>query len=89
MNPQKIKFLISGKMMNQIQLYPMIRKYSKEFLNEYIQKKEVLYNIYIYVIPNGLGNDEIIIGVFVLVIEADKEKLNIINNYYIVYIKLI
>ena len=43
--------------MNQIQLYPMIRKYAKEFLNEYIKKKEVLHNIYNYIIPNGLGND--------------------------------
>ena len=65
----------------------MIRKYAKEFLNEYIKKKEVLHNIYNYIIPNS--NDEKIIGVFVLVIEADKEKWNIINNYYIVYIKLI
>ena len=51
----------------------MIRKYAKEFLNEYIKKKEVLHNIYNYIIPNS--NDEKIIGVFVLVIEADKRKM--------------
>ena len=72
MSPQKI--LIGGPVMNQTQLYPMIRKYAKEFLNEYIQKEEVLHNIDNYIIPNGLGNDAMIVGAFALAIEADKEK---------------
>ncbi len=71
MNPQK--FLICGNLMNQTQLYTMIRKYGIEFLYEY-KKEEVLHNIYNYFFWNGLGNDVMIIGIFALVIEADKEK---------------
>ena len=36
MSPQKI--LIDGPVMQQTQLFLMIRKYTKEFLNEYIKK---------------------------------------------------
>jgi len=60
--------------MQQTQLFPMIRKYTKEFLNEYIKKNEVINDIDNYIVPNGLGSDAMIIGAFALAIEADKEK---------------
>ena len=72
MSPQKI--LIGGPVMQQTQLFPMIRKYTKEFLNEYIKKNEVINDIDNYIVPNGLGSDAMIIGAFALAIEADKEK---------------
>ena len=72
MSPQKI--LIGGPVMQQTQLFPMIRKYTKEFLNEYIKKNEVLHDIDNYIVPNGLGNDAMIIGAFALAIEAYKKK---------------
>ena len=53
-------------MMNQTQLYTMNRKYGIEFLYE-LKKEEVLHIIYNYFFRNGLGNDEMIIGVFDLV----------------------
>ena len=50
-------------------------------------KKKKFYILFIIIFFwNGLGNDEMIIGVFTLVIETDKEKWNIIYNYYIIYI---
>ena len=39
LSPKKI--ILGGGVMHQKQLFPMIHKYTQEFLNGYIQKEEV------------------------------------------------
>jgi len=54
------------------QLFPLIHKYTQEFLNGYIQKNEILNDIENYIIPPGLGNDAGIVGSIALAVEAVK-----------------
>ena len=72
LSPQKI--ILGGPVMKQTQLFPMIYEYTKEMLNNYIQKKEILQNIENYIISPSLGNDAMLIGAFALAINAEKEN---------------
>lgn len=49
------KVILGGGVMNQPQLFPSIRKYTIQFLNGYIHKKEVSENINQYIVPPSLG----------------------------------
>ena len=60
--------------MKHTHLFPMIYEYTKEMLNNYIQKKEILQNIENYIISPGLGNDAMLIGAFALAINAEKDN---------------
>ena len=70
LSPKKI--ILGGGVMMRKQLFPLIHKYTQEFLNGYIQKNEILNDIENYIIPPGLGNDAGIVGSIALAVEAVK-----------------
>ena len=70
LSPKKI--ILGGGVMMRKQLFPLIHKYTQEFLNGYIQKDEILNDIENYIIPPGLGNDAGIVGSIALAVEAVK-----------------
>ena len=59
LSPQKI--ILGGGIMRQAQLFPLIRKYVLENINEYIDTKE-LRNINSYICPASLNSNEGVIG---------------------------
>ncbi len=63
LSPQKI--ILGGSVPKQKQLFPMIHKYVKEFLNGYINTKEI-ENIEDYIVYTELGDNAGIIGTLVL-----------------------
>ena len=59
LSPQKI--ILGGGIMRQAQLFPLVRKYVLENINEYIDTKE-LRNINSYICPASLNGNEGVIG---------------------------
>ena len=59
LSPQKI--ILGGGVMNQPQLFPLIRKYVQENVNEYLDTKE-LRNINSYITPAALNGNQGIMG---------------------------
>ena len=55
LSPQKI--IMGGGVMKQQQLFPLIRKYVQEFLNNYVYKREILEKIDKYIVYPGLGDE--------------------------------
>ena len=60
LSPQRI--IMGGGVMKQQHLFPRIRKYVQEFLNGYVQKKEILEKIDEYVVYPGLGDEAGFVG---------------------------
>ena len=58
--------IIGGGVMNQQQLFPMIRERVKELLNNYIQTTEVIDHIDTYITPPALGERSGILGAIAL-----------------------
>ena len=51
------KIIMGGGVMKQQQLFPLIRKYVQEFLNDYVYKREILEKIDEYIVYPGLGDE--------------------------------
>ena len=60
LSPKKI--ILGGGVMHKKNVLPAVHKYTKEFLNDYIQKDEVTKNIDSYIITPGLGDNAGIVG---------------------------
>ena len=73
LSPQKI--ILGGGIMRQAQLFPLIRKYLVENINEYIDTKE-LRNINSYVCPASLNGNAGVIGALKLADMAAAEEEN-------------
>ena len=59
LSPQKI--ILGGGVMNHAELFPMVRKYVLEYINGYIETKELL-NINSYITPASLNGNEGVVG---------------------------
>ena len=59
LSPQKI--ILGGGVMSQTQLFPLVRKYVAEYINDYITTKE-LRNMNAYVSPAALNGNQGIMG---------------------------
>lgn len=68
------RFILGGGVMQQMQLFPMIREYVQELLNGYIQKHEIIVNIKNYIIPPKLGTDVGLLGAAVLSMRKEKVR---------------
>ena len=65
LSPKKI--IIGGGVAKQKQLFPMIFKYVREFLNGYVQKDEILTDkIAEYIVSPGLGDNAGVCGALAL-----------------------
>lgn len=72
LSPKKI--ILGGGVMKQRQLFPMIHRYTLEFLNGYIQKDELLNDIENYIVSPGLEDNAGICGALALAKLAIDEK---------------
>ena len=70
LSPQKI--ILGGGIMNNAQLFPMIRKNVLEYINDYIDTKE-LRNINSYITPSALNGNQGVMGAIKL---AERELLD-------------
>ena len=66
LSPKKI--ILGGGVMHKKNVLPAVHKYTKEFLNDYIQKDEVTKNIDSYIILPGLGDNAGIVGAIALAV---------------------
>jgi fructokinase len=68
LSPQRV--ILGGGIMEQNQLFPMIRKNIQKMLNGYIQANDILKEIDSYIVPPGLGNQAGVMGAIALAIET-------------------
>ena len=52
--------------MEQAQLFPLIRKYVQNILNDYIAATEILEDMEGYIVPPGLGSKTGVLGAIAL-----------------------
>lgn len=64
LSPQRI--IMGGGVMEQKQLFPLVRQKTLERLNGYVQSPVILKNIDSYIVPPGLGNKAGILGAIAL-----------------------
>lgn len=69
LSPQRV--ILGGGIMEQTQLFPMIRENVQQMLNGYIQTNEILKEIDHYIIPPRLGKQAGVLGAIALAIETD------------------
>jgi len=58
--------ILGGGVMQQSQLFPMIRSKVLELLNGYLQSKSILEDIDHYIVPPGLGSRSGVLGAIAL-----------------------
>ena len=74
LSPQRI--IIGGGVMEQKQLFPLVRKKVVTMLNDYIQSPEIVKNIDNYIVPPGLGKRAGVLGAIALAMqESGHHKL--------------
>jgi fructokinase len=64
LSPQRI--IMGGGVMEQPQLFPLIRRKTQELLNGYVQSPEILERIDQYIVPPGLGHRAGVLGAMAL-----------------------
>lgn len=62
--PQRI--IMGGGVMDQAQMFPLIRAKTQEFLKKYVQVPEILENIDSYIVPPALGGHAGVLGAIAL-----------------------
>lgn len=68
LSPQRI--IMGGGVMDQQQIFPMLRQEVQTLLNGYVQKAEILEHIDDYIVPPGLGNRAGVLGAIALAMNA-------------------
>ena len=68
LSPQRI--ILGGGVMDQQQLFPMVRQKTLQLLNGYVQSPAILDNIESYIVPPALGNQAGVLGAIALGITA-------------------
>jgi len=70
LSPERI--ILGGGVMNQPQLFPLVRQKVLESLNGYVQHLQILENIEKFIVPPGLGNQAGVLGAIALAMDAFK-----------------
>jgi fructokinase len=68
LSPQCI--IMGGGVMDQQQIFPMVRREVQQLLNGYVQKAELAERIDAYIVPPGLGNRAGVLGAIALAMDA-------------------
>lgn len=74
LSPKKV--ILGGGVMNQQQLFPLIRSEVCKNLNGYVQSEEILDRIDSYIVPPGLGENAGLAGALALGLKALKQSRN-------------
>ncbi|MDP2731254.1 MAG: ROK family protein [Dehalococcoidales bacterium] len=70
LSPQRI--ILGGGVMQQSQLFPMVRKMVQQILNEYLPAPEIVTDIDSYIVPPGLGRRAGVLGAIALAAESEQ-----------------
>lgn len=70
LSPQRI--IMGGGVIDQQQIFPMLRKEVQTLLNGYVQKAEILEHIDDYIVPPGLGNRAGVLGTVALAMDSGR-----------------
>ena len=70
-SPQRI--IMGGGVMDQQQIFPMLRQEVQTLLNGYVQKAEILEHIDAYLVSPGLGNRAGVLGAVALAMDAAEQ----------------
>jgi fructokinase len=70
LSPQKL--ILGGGVMEQPQLFGMVRQNVQEMLNEYVRAKQILKDIDNYIVPPKLGKQAGVLGAIALAIHAHR-----------------
>ena len=62
LSPERI--ILGGGVMEQPQLFPMVRRQTQAYLNGYVQSPVILTDIDSYIVPPALGNRAGVLGAF-------------------------
>jgi fructokinase len=73
LSPQKI--ILGGGVMEQPQLFKLVRQEVQDLLNKYIQVPEILEHIDSYIVPPALGNQAGVLGSIALAKYAESENV--------------
>jgi fructokinase len=68
LSPQRV--IMGGGVMEQPQLFPLVRRKVQELLNEYVQAAEILAGIDTYIVPPALGGRAGVLGAIALARDA-------------------
>ncbi|MDO9128525.1 MAG: ROK family protein, partial [Anaerolineales bacterium] len=68
LSPQKV--ILGGGVMQQAQLFPLIRRDVQTLFNGYLQSPAILKNIDDYIIPPALGERAGVLGALALAMDA-------------------
>jgi fructokinase len=72
LSPQRI--IMGGGVMEQLQLFPMLRREVQTLLAGYVQHVNILEDIDEYIVPPGLGNRSGMLGAIALAMQAEVSK---------------
>jgi fructokinase len=72
LSPHRV--VLGGGVMNQAQLFPLIRRELAGLLNRYIQKRELLDQMDQYVVPAQLGGNAGVLGALALALDAQVDE---------------
>jgi fructokinase len=72
LSPRKI--ILGGGVMQQEQLFPLIRKETQQLLNGYVASPSILSGIDDYIVPPGLGNRAGVLGAIALAQKILKQE---------------
>jgi fructokinase len=72
LSPQRI--ILGGGVMEQSQLFPLIRENTVTLLNGYVQSPQILEHVDEYLVPVALGGKAGIMGAFVLAERAHEKN---------------
>ena len=67
-SPERI--ILGGGVMQQPQIFPLVRQRTLQSLNGYVQHPEILENISQYIVPPALGNHAGVLGAIALARQA-------------------
>lgn len=72
LSPERI--ILGGGVMEQPQLFPLVRRKVREYLNDYVQSPAITRDSEGYIVPPGLGNRAGVLGAFALAQQVAAHK---------------
>lgn len=72
LSPERI--ILGGGVMEQPQLFPLVRRKVREYLNDYVQSPAITRDSEGYIVPPGLGNRAGVLGAFALAQQVASHK---------------
>ena len=77
-SPRRI--VVGGGVMHHADLFPLVRRNVRQFLNGYIQSPQIIESIDQYIVPPALGNHAGVLGAIALAIDSTEQQKQRTNH---------